>query len=41
VGAAVLVPPAVRDRLVLAAESATLWPASFTQMPVSRCLGGA
>jgi DNA-binding transcriptional MocR family regulator len=33
-----LVPPAVRDRLVLAAESATLCPPSFTQMLVSRYL---
>jgi len=33
-----LVPPAVRDRLVLAAESATLCPPSFTQMMVSRYL---
>jgi DNA-binding transcriptional MocR family regulator len=33
-----LVPPAVRDRLVLAAESATLCPPSFTQMVVSRYL---
>ncbi|GAA1873478.1 PLP-dependent aminotransferase family protein [Pseudonocardia ailaonensis] len=33
-----LVPPAVRDRLVLAAESATLCPPSFTQMIVSRYL---
>jgi 2-aminoadipate transaminase len=35
-----LVPPAVRDRLVLAAESATLCPPSFTQMLVSRYLTG-
>ncbi len=35
-----LVPPAVRDRLVLAAESATLCPPSFTQMLVSRYLSG-
>ncbi|MGI5126593.1 PLP-dependent aminotransferase family protein [Pseudonocardia sp. CA-107938] len=35
-----LVPPAVRDRLVLAAESATLCPPSFNQMLVSRYLGG-
>lgn len=35
-----LVPPAVRDRLVLAAESATLCPPSFTQMLVSRYLAG-
>ena len=35
-----LVPPAVRDRLVLAAESATLCPPSFTQMLVSRVSGG-
>ena len=33
-----LVPPAVRDRLVLAAESATLCPPTFTQMLVSRYL---
>ncbi|TQM36008.1 DNA-binding transcriptional MocR family regulator [Pseudonocardia cypriaca] len=33
-----LVPPAVRDRLVLAAESAVLCPPSFTQMLVSRYL---
>jgi DNA-binding transcriptional MocR family regulator len=33
-----VVPPAVRDRLVLAAESATLCPPSFTQMVVSRYL---
>ena len=33
-----LVPPAVRDRLVLAAESATLCPPTFTQMMVSRYL---
>lgn len=33
-----LVPPAVRDRLVLAAESATLCPPSFNQMLVSRYL---
>ena len=33
-----LVPPLVRDRLVLAAESATLCPPSFTQMVVSRYL---
>ncbi len=33
-----LVPPLVRDRLVLAAESATLCPPSFTQMLVSRYL---
>jgi 2-aminoadipate transaminase len=33
-----LVPPTVRDRLVLAAESATLCPPSFTQMLVSRYL---
>lgn len=35
-----LVPPAVRDRLVLAAESATLCPPSFTQLLVSRYLAG-
>jgi DNA-binding transcriptional MocR family regulator len=35
-----LVPPAVRDRLVLAAETATLCPPSFTQMLVSRYLAG-
>jgi 2-aminoadipate transaminase len=35
-----LVPPAVRERLVLAAESATLCPPSFTQMLVSRYLTG-
>jgi DNA-binding transcriptional MocR family regulator len=35
-----LVPPAVRDRLVLAAESAMLCPPSFTQMLVSRYLSG-
>jgi DNA-binding transcriptional MocR family regulator len=35
-----LVPPAVRDRLVLAAESATLCPPSFNQMLVSRYLAG-
>jgi DNA-binding transcriptional MocR family regulator len=35
-----LAPPAVRDRLVLAAESATLCPPSFTQMLVSRYLAG-
>jgi 2-aminoadipate transaminase len=35
-----LVPPTVRDRLVLAAESATLCPPSFTQMLVSRYLAG-
>ena len=35
-----LVPPAVRDRLVLAAESATLCPPTFTQMMVSRYLAG-
>lgn len=35
-----LVPPAVRHRLVLAAESATLCPPSFTQMLVSRYLAG-
>lgn len=35
-----LVPPAVRERLVLAAESATLCPPSFTQMLVSRYLAG-
>jgi 2-aminoadipate transaminase len=35
-----LVPPAVRDRLVLAAESAVLCPPSFTQMLVSRYLDG-
>lgn len=35
-----LVPPAVQDRLVLAAESATLCPPSFTQMLVSRYLAG-
>ncbi|WP_239029472.1 PLP-dependent aminotransferase family protein [Pseudonocardia acidicola] len=35
-----LVPPAVRDRLVLAAESATLCPPSFNQMLVSRYLDG-
>jgi 2-aminoadipate transaminase len=33
-----LVPPAVRDRLVLAAESATLCPPTFTQLLVSRYL---
>src|SRR5690349_12751964 len=33
-----LVPPAVRDRLVLAAESATLCPPTFNQMIVSRYL---
>ena len=33
-----LVPPAVRDRLVLAAESATLCPPTFNQMLVSRYL---
>ncbi|GAA0930960.1 PLP-dependent aminotransferase family protein [Pseudonocardia zijingensis] len=33
-----LVPPAVRDRLVLAAESAVLCPPNFTQMIVSRYL---
>ncbi|MFP5021207.1 aminotransferase-like domain-containing protein [Pseudonocardia phyllosphaerae] len=33
-----LVPPLVRDRLVLAAESATLCPPTFTQMMVSRYL---
>lgn len=33
-----LVPPTVRDRLVLAAESATLCPPTFTQMLVSRYL---
>ena len=33
-----LVPPAVRDRLVLAAESAILCPPGFTQMLVSRYL---
>jgi DNA-binding transcriptional MocR family regulator len=33
-----LVPPAVRDRLVLTAESATFCPPSFTQMLVSRYL---
>ncbi len=35
-----LVPPAVRDRLVLAAESAILCPPSFNQMLVSRYLAG-
>ena len=35
-----LVPPTVRDRLVLAAESATLCPPTFTQMLVSRYLAG-
>jgi 2-aminoadipate transaminase len=35
-----LVPPAVRDRLVLAAESATLCPPTFTQLLVSRYLAG-
>ena len=35
-----LVPPAVRDRLVLAAESAVLCPPNFTQMLVSRYLAG-
>ncbi len=35
-----LAPPAVRDRLVLAAESATLCPPSFNQMLVSRYLAG-
>lgn len=35
-----LAPPAVRDRLVLASESATLCPPSFTQMLVSRYLAG-
>ena len=33
-----LVPPVVRDRLVLAAESATLCPPTFTQLLVSRYL---
>jgi 2-aminoadipate transaminase len=33
-----LVPPAVRERMVLAAESATLCPPSFNQMLVSRYL---
>jgi len=33
-----LVPPGVRDRLVLAAESATLCPPTFTQMIVSQYL---
>jgi len=33
-----LAPPAVRERLVLAAESATLCPPSFTQLLVSRYL---
>jgi len=33
-----LVPPAVRDRMVLAAESATLCPPTFNQMIVSRYL---
>jgi DNA-binding transcriptional MocR family regulator len=33
-----LVPPAVRDRLVLAAESATLCPPTFNQLMVSRYL---
>ena len=36
-----LVPPAVRDRLVLAAESATLCPPTFNQLLVSRYLAGA
>jgi 2-aminoadipate transaminase len=35
-----LVPPAVRDRLVLAAESAILCPPAFNQMLVSRYLAG-
>jgi 2-aminoadipate transaminase len=35
-----LVPPAVRDRLVLAAESAVLCPPAFNQMLVSRYLAG-
>jgi DNA-binding transcriptional MocR family regulator len=35
-----LAPPAVRDRLVLAAESAVLCPPAFTQMLVSRYLAG-
>ncbi len=35
-----LVPPAVRDRLVLAAESATLCPPTFNQLLVSRYLAG-
>jgi 2-aminoadipate transaminase len=35
-----LVPPAVRNRMVLAAESATLCPPSFNQMLVSRYLAG-
>ena len=35
-----LVPPAVRERLVLAAESAVLCPPNFTQMLVSRYLAG-
>jgi 2-aminoadipate transaminase len=35
-----LVPPAVRDRLVLAAESAVLCPPNFNQMLVSRYLAG-
>jgi 2-aminoadipate transaminase len=35
-----LAPPAVRDRLVLAAESAVLCPPNFNQMIVSRYLAG-
>lgn len=35
-----LVPPSVRDKLVLAAESAILCPPSFNQMMVSRYLAG-
>jgi 2-aminoadipate transaminase len=35
-----LAPPAVRDKLVLAAESATLCPPMFNQMVVSRYLAG-
>jgi 2-aminoadipate transaminase len=35
-----LAPPAVRDKLVLAAESATLCPPTFNQMMVSRYLAG-
>jgi 2-aminoadipate transaminase len=35
-----LAPPAVRDRLVLAAESAVLCPPNFNQMLVSRYLAG-
>ncbi len=34
----VLAPPAVREKLILAAESATLCPPTFNQMLVSRCL---